>query len=53
MKNNFLSQKHLQEAFLGYYNISHISMLLLEAIHEFDRLWMWCDVAEEEEQVTA
>ncbi|GKB16784.1 hypothetical protein Tco_0850707 [Tanacetum coccineum] len=42
-----------QEAFLDYHNFSQGTFTVEELINEFDRLRMWCDANEEEEQVVA
>nr|GEV24945.1 hypothetical protein [Tanacetum cinerariifolium] len=49
----FLPEKHRQEAFLDYHNLSQWNMNEEEVINEFDKLRMRCDVVEEEEQVVA
>ncbi|GJU12134.1 putative reverse transcriptase domain-containing protein [Tanacetum coccineum] len=53
MKAKFLPENHRQEAFLDYYNLSKRNMTVEEVINEFDKLYMSCDVVEEEEQVVA
>ncbi|GKC36418.1 reverse transcriptase domain-containing protein, partial [Tanacetum coccineum] len=51
MKAKFLPKNHRQEAFLDYHNMSQQNMTVEEVINEFDKLFMRCDVVEEEEQV--
>ncbi|GJS16697.1 RNA-directed DNA polymerase [Tanacetum coccineum] len=51
MKAKFLPKNHRQEAFLEYHNMSQQNMTVEEVINEFDKLFMRCDVVEEEEQV--
>nr|GEX48980.1 reverse transcriptase domain-containing protein [Tanacetum cinerariifolium] len=51
MKAKFLQENHRQEAFLDYHNLSQQNMTVEEIINKFDKLFMRCDVDEEEEQV--
>nr|GEU47908.1 putative nucleotidyltransferase, ribonuclease H [Tanacetum cinerariifolium] len=51
MKAKFRQEKHRQEAFLDYHNLSQQNMNVEEVINEFDKLHMRCDVVKEEEQV--
>ncbi|GJT33074.1 reverse transcriptase domain-containing protein, partial [Tanacetum coccineum] len=53
MKAKFLPENHRQEAFLDYHNLSQWNMTVEEVINEFDKLYMSCDVVEEEEPVVA
>ncbi|GKD04435.1 reverse transcriptase domain-containing protein [Tanacetum coccineum] len=52
-KAKFLPKNHRQEVILDYHNLSQWNMTVEEAINEFDKLCMRCDVVEEEEQVVA
>nr|GEY29915.1 reverse transcriptase domain-containing protein [Tanacetum cinerariifolium] len=51
LKAKFLTEKHREEAFLDYHNLSQRNITMEEVINEFDKLRMRCDVVEEEEQV--
>ncbi|GJT06683.1 reverse transcriptase domain-containing protein [Tanacetum coccineum] len=50
IKAKFLPENHHQETFLDYHNLSQQNMTVEEVINEFDKLFMRCDVVEEEGQ---